>query len=61
MNPDSIFSNIDKAAAEARAQGDKWIVIDCIYEHLGALESQDYQQVLARILALIEKYPETGL
>ncbi|WP_416052072.1 hypothetical protein [Cupriavidus basilensis] len=60
MNPDSdsIFSNLDKAAAEARAQGDKWIVIDRIYEHLDALESQDYQEVLARILALIEKYPE---
>ncbi|MDF3835730.1 hypothetical protein P3W85_22675 [Cupriavidus basilensis] len=55
---DAIFAAIDMAATDATAKGDKWIVIDCVYGYLDKLETHDYQQVLACILALIEKYPE---
>ncbi|PUE09358.1 hypothetical protein B9Z51_10780 [Limnohabitans sp. T6-5] len=54
----SIFDDLLKAAQEAALKQDKWIIIDRAYAHLDDLSSHDYQQVLQRILALIEKYPE---
>ncbi len=55
---DPVFDILLAAAAEANAQGDKWIVIDCAYEHLDALGDHDFDEVLAQILALVERYPE---
>lgn len=54
----SIFTTLAEAAEQSRAQGDKWIVIDCAYQHLDALRLHDYPQVLEQILALVETYPE---
>lgn len=54
----SIFTTLAEAAEQSRAQNDKWIVIDCAYQHLDALRLHDYPQVLEQILALVETYPE---
>ncbi len=53
-----IFEDFLAAAEEAMSKQDKWIIIDRVYAHLDDLSSHDYQQVLQRILVLIEKYPE---
>lgn len=55
---DLIFEELVGATQEATSKDDKWIIIDRAYAHLDDLSSHDYQQVLQRILALIEKYPE---
>lgn len=54
----SIFEQLFEAAAQSRAQDDHWIVIDCACEHLEVLDTFDYDAVLARVLKLIETYPE---
>ncbi len=55
---DPVFGILLAAAAEANAKGDKWIVIDCAYEHMDALGDHDFDEALAQILALVERYPE---
>ncbi|WP_313915164.1 hypothetical protein [Tahibacter sp.] len=55
---DAVFEILRAAAAEANAKGDKWIVIDCAYEHMDALGDHDFDEVLAQILALVERYPQ---
>jgi hypothetical protein len=55
---DSIFENIYMAAADAAAANDKWLVIDCTYRYVEDWPHYDYQEVLARILAVIEHFPE---
>lgn len=55
---DAVFEILRAAAAEANARGDKWIVIDCAYEHMDTLGDHDFDEVLAQVLALVERYPQ---
>jgi hypothetical protein len=53
-----VFDTFDAAARAAREQDNKWLIIDCIYEHLDDLSIYDFHDVLARILALVERFPD---
>lgn len=53
----SIFDAFDAAAKAASEQSNKWLLIDCVHEHLDDLGIFDYHDVLARILHLVERYP----
>lgn len=54
---DSLFTEFATAAEAARAQDNKWLVIDPIYAHMDTLAAASLEQLLPRILALIETYP----
>ena len=55
---DTVFDNLFDAAVEAHVHQDKWRVIDCACLHVERLMIFDYDEVLARILALIEQFPD---
>ena len=57
-NLDAIFQNIFSAAEQSRIKNDKWIVIDSAYAHLEQLTAHNYQDVLKRIIHLIEHFPD---
>ena len=54
----ALFTSLHAAAAAAQAQDEKWLIIDAVYEHLEELQAQPLAEVLPRILALIESFPE---
>ncbi|MBV8250104.1 MAG: hypothetical protein JO200_16860 [Comamonas sp.] len=53
-----LFSAFATAARAAWEQQDKWLLIDPVYEQLETLQAAPLEQVLPRILALVESYPE---
>ncbi|MDR2011923.1 MAG: hypothetical protein LBQ20_02495 [Rhodanobacter sp.] len=53
----SLFEQIRLAAHEAMSKGDKYIVIDKIYENRDDLSLFSFQDVLRKILSVIEEYP----
>lgn len=55
---DTCFSTLHQAAQAATAQQDQWLIIDAVYAQLEDLQTQALPDVLPRILALIEAYPE---
>ena len=60
MNPQlqARFVQFHKAAAQAQAQQDKWLIIDRVYEHMDELATYPIDQLLAQILQLVETYPQ---
>lgn len=55
---DTVFENLYDAATEAHVHQDKWRVIDCACLHVERLKIFNYDEVLARILALVEAFPD---
>ena len=55
---DPLFEQFHQAAQAATEQDNKWLIIDAVYEQLDALRAFPLTDVLPRILALIEAYPE---
>ena len=53
-----LFAQFEPAAKAAQEQGDKYLIIDPIYEHLETLQAAPFDEVLPRILKLIETWPE---
>jgi hypothetical protein len=53
-----LFAEFEPAAKAAQEQGDKYLIIDPIYEHLETLQAAPFDEVLPRILKLIETWPE---
>ncbi|MET1079500.1 MAG: hypothetical protein ABWY06_15920 [Pseudomonas sp.] len=54
----SLFETFAHAAAEARETGDKYRLIDRVYQQLDELALFPLPEVLGCILALIERFPE---
>jgi hypothetical protein len=54
----SLFDQLKYAANESRLTRDKWILIDKIYEKIDDLSIFPFQDVLQKILSLIEEYPD---
>ena len=53
-----LFALFEPAAKAAQEQGDKYLIIDPIYEHFETLQAAPFDELLPRILKLIETYPE---
>lgn len=52
-----LFAHFHACAAQALQQDNKWLVIDPVYDHMEQLTAQPLEQLLPRILQLIESYP----
>ena len=55
---DSLFESFSAAARDAQAKDDKYIIIDKVCEYLDELAVYPFAEVLAKILALIEAFPQ---
>ena len=53
-----LFALFEPAAKAAQEQGDKYLIIDPIYEHFETLQAAPFDELLPRVLKLIETYPE---
>lgn len=52
-----LFATFHRCAADALQQGNKWLLIDPVYDHMEQLAAQPFEQLLPQILQLVETYP----
>ncbi|MFD1245086.1 hypothetical protein [Paralysiella testudinis] len=55
---ENLFLEFHQAAQKARDADDKYIIIDRVYENIDDLSVFPFADVLNKIVALIEQYPE---
>lgn len=55
---DKLFAEFGDAAKEASEKEDKYIIIDRVHESLDDLSLFPFEDVLNRIVALVERFPE---
>jgi hypothetical protein len=54
---EELFHEFDLSARKASNEGDKYIIIDRVYENFDDLSAFPFKEVLGKILELIERYP----